>query len=95
MANRESKGGRLDRELGELLQELRVALPGVQVLVSSTRLAIAGTVALALAITGAVMFTTDVLFGVPVAAGVAAAVAGLLAWFWFALPLLRRVRDRS
>ncbi|MGH2737606.1 MAG: DUF6328 family protein, partial [Actinomycetota bacterium] len=28
----ESKGERLDRELGELLQELRVALPGVQVL---------------------------------------------------------------
>ena len=28
----ESKAERLDRELGELLQELRVALPGVQVL---------------------------------------------------------------
>lgn len=28
----ESKGERLDRNLGELLQELRVALPGVQVL---------------------------------------------------------------
>ena len=28
----ESKGSRLDRELGELLQELRVTLPGVQVL---------------------------------------------------------------
>jgi phosphoglycerol transferase MdoB-like AlkP superfamily enzyme len=28
----ESKGERLDRELAELLQELRVALPGVQVL---------------------------------------------------------------
>ena len=26
------EGGRLDRELGELLQELRVLLPGVQVL---------------------------------------------------------------
>jgi hypothetical protein len=29
---KESKSERLDRELGELLQELRVALPGVQVL---------------------------------------------------------------
>ena len=28
----ESEGERLDRNLGELLQELRVALPGVQVL---------------------------------------------------------------
>ena len=28
----DDNGGRLDRELGELLQELRVALPGVQVL---------------------------------------------------------------
>ena len=30
----ESKGERLDRELGELLQELRVLLPGVQVLLA-------------------------------------------------------------
>jgi Family of unknown function (DUF6328) len=30
----ESKGQRLDRELGELLQELRVILPGVQVLLA-------------------------------------------------------------
>jgi hypothetical protein len=32
MAPREDKGEKLDRELGELLQELRVMLPGVQVL---------------------------------------------------------------
>lgn len=32
MSQKESKGDKLDRELGELLQELRVALPGVQVL---------------------------------------------------------------
>ena len=32
MSEKESKGDKLDRELGELLQELRVALPGVQVL---------------------------------------------------------------
>lgn len=32
MAREESKEGRLDRELEELLQELRVALPGVQIL---------------------------------------------------------------
>jgi Kef-type K+ transport system membrane component KefB len=34
MADGESKGERLDRELMELLQELRVVLPGVQVLLA-------------------------------------------------------------
>jgi amino acid transporter len=34
MADSESKGERLDRELMELLQELRVILPGVQVLLA-------------------------------------------------------------
>ena len=34
MADGESRGERLDRELGELLQELRVILPGVQVLLA-------------------------------------------------------------
>src|ERR671921_2314207 len=34
MADGESTGERLDRELGELLQELRVILPGVQVLLA-------------------------------------------------------------
>jgi amino acid transporter len=34
MAGGESKGERLDRELMELLQELRVVLPGVQVLLA-------------------------------------------------------------
>ena len=34
MADRESKGERLDRELIELLQELRVVIPGVQVLLA-------------------------------------------------------------
>jgi Kef-type K+ transport system membrane component KefB len=34
VANGENKAGRLDRELSELLQELRVVLPGVQVLLA-------------------------------------------------------------
>ena len=34
MADEESTGQRLDRELMELLQELRVMLPGVQVLLA-------------------------------------------------------------
>jgi membrane-anchored glycerophosphoryl diester phosphodiesterase (GDPDase) len=151
MAN-ESKQERLDRELIEFLNELRVALPGVQVLfafllivpfsngyskmthlqkdvyfvtflcaalatalliapsaqhrlewrqhdkehllVVSNRLAIAGTVFLALAMTGAVFVVTDVLFESTSAALIAAASAVVFAWFWYAMPLLRRTRER-
>ena len=150
MSSDESKQERLDRELIELLNELRVALPGVQVLfafllgvpftqrfgqvsdlqqdvyfltflcaaiatalliapsanhrlewrrgdkehllVVSNRLAIAGTVFLALAISGTVFVVTDMLFDAPSAAVVAALTAGVFAWLWYALPLLRRRR---
>lgn len=144
----ETESERLDRNLSELLQELRVALPGVQVLFAfllavpfqqgfaditsfqervyfatllltavsaillispsayhrmtfrlqqkddliflANRLAIAGLGALALAMTGAIMLITDVLFG-PAATIVtsAAILAGFVA-FWYALPLRRR-----
>jgi amino acid transporter len=147
----ESQDERLDRELIELLNELRVALPGVQVLFAflltvpftqrfgqlteiqrdtyfgtflsaalasmfliaptayhrlrwrsrdkerllrtSNREAIAGTAFLALAITGTIFVITDVLFGVPWAAAVAAIFAGVLVWLWYGLPLSRRLRD--
>jgi predicted neutral ceramidase superfamily lipid hydrolase len=149
----EPKDEKLDRELIELLNELRVALPGVQVLfaflltvpfsqrfpqlsdlqrdtyfatflaaalasvlfiaptayhrlrwrdydkerliATSTRLAIAGTVVLALAVTGTVFVITDVLFGVGWAAAVAASIAGVLGWLWYGLPLTRKVKDRA
>jgi VIT1/CCC1 family predicted Fe2+/Mn2+ transporter len=149
----ESKSDQLDRELGELLQELRVALPGVQVLfaflltvpfsqgfadmsdfhrdlyfaillstavtsvmfiapstyhrlrwrdydkeallVTANRLTIAGSVFLALSIGGAVYLIGDFMFGPGVAWIAAAAIAALLTWFWFGLPLVRKVRDRS
>jgi hypothetical protein len=148
----ESKQERLDRELIEFLNELRVALPGVQVLfafllivpfsngyskmthlqkdvyfatflcaavatalliapsaqhrlewrqhdkehllVVSNRLAIAGTVFLALAMTGAVFVVTDVLFESASAGLIAAGNAVVFAWFWYAMPLLRRTRER-
>ncbi|HEX6688836.1 MAG TPA: DUF6328 family protein [Solirubrobacterales bacterium] len=146
----ESEDARLDRNLGELLQELRVALPGVQVLFAfllavpfqqnftkitafeqkvyfatllctaisaallisptayhrltfhlqqkrelvfiANRLAIAGLAFLALAMTGAIMLITDVLFG-----GVATVVFSLAAFatfvvLWGVLPLRRRLR---
>jgi membrane-associated HD superfamily phosphohydrolase len=145
----ETEGERLDRNLGELLQELRVILPGVQVLFAfllavpfqqnftkitsfqqtvyfvtllltaitavllispsayhritfrmrqkdhlitlANRFAIAGVGTLALAMTGAIVLITDVLYG-----ATATAVTGVLALFtfalfWYLLPLKRRL----
>jgi hypothetical protein len=145
----ESEGERLDRNLAELLQELRVALPGVQVLFAfllavpfqqgfaeitsfqekvffatllftavsaallisptayhrlnfrrqkkkelvlvSNRLAIAGMAFLALAMTGAVMLITDVLFGTTATIVFSLAVAAMFVAFWGLLPLRRRL----
>jgi membrane-associated HD superfamily phosphohydrolase len=144
----ETEGERLDRNLGELLQELRVALPGVQVLFAfllavpfqqnfteitsfqkdvyfatliltaisatmlispsayhritfryqqkrqlvfySNRFAIIGLAFLALAMTGAILLITDVLFST--AAAIVVTVLALLTFgfFWFGLPLQRR-----
>lgn len=145
----ESEAERLDRNLSELLQELRVALPGVQVLFAfllavpfqqnftkingfqkdvyfftllctalsaalliapssyhrmtfrlqqkrdlihlSNRLTIAGLTFLAMAMTGAIVLITDVLFGTvtTVVTGTAAAVT--FALLWYVLPLRRRL----
>lgn len=145
----ESESQRLDRNLSELLQELRVALPGVQVLFAfllavpfqqnfsgitnfqektyfvtllctaisaallisptayhrlnfrqqrkeelvrtSNRLAIGGLAFLALAMTGAIVLITDVLFGT--AATVVFGVAALMMFvaLWALLPFRRRV----
>jgi hypothetical protein len=151
--NGEDRSERLDRELIELLNELRVALPGVQVLfgfllavpfsqgwqrVTDTErlvffltflstaiatvlliapsaqhrilwrardkeallrranaLALAGTVFLALSITGAVWVVTDVIYARAPTSAVTAAIAGLFAWVWFAAPLIRRARKTS
>jgi hypothetical protein len=147
----ETKDDRLDRELIELLNELRVALPGVQMLFgfllavpftqrfssitttqrhvyyftfittavasifliaptayhrlrfrqrdkealiqTASRLAIAGTTCLAAALTAAVYLVTDLLFHTAATALAAAATAGLLVWFWYGLPLMRRARE--
>jgi heme/copper-type cytochrome/quinol oxidase subunit 2 len=142
---------RLDRELIELLNELRVALPGVQVLFAfllavpftqrfeqvngaekwaffgsflcttvasvlliapsayhrlrwrehdkehmletANRLTIAGTVFLALAMTGVVFLTTDLLFNAAAAIPVTVVSALAFGWFWYGLALTRRLRD--
>jgi Family of unknown function (DUF6328) len=141
----------LDRELIELLNELRVTLPGVQVLFAflliapfsqsfsrvndvqkyaylaalvfaalgsafliaptpyhrirfrdrdkeamigiANRLALAGTVCLAIGISCALFFVTDFLFRSPVPELLTATVAFVIAIFWYALPLLRELRD--
>ena len=149
--NGEGRDERLNRELIELLNELRVALPGVQVLFAfllavpftnrfarltdlqrdvfffsllstmvgtalliaptayhrlrwrqhdkeqmlrtSNRLSIAGTVALAAAMTSAVFLIADVLYGSTLTAVFTASTAGVIARFWYGLPLLRRLQD--
>jgi Family of unknown function (DUF6328) len=145
----ESEDARLDRNLGELLQELRVALPGVQVLFAfllavpfqqnftkitpfekrvyfgtllctaisaalliapsayhritfrlqqkrelvflANRFTIVGLSFLALAMTGAIVLITDVLFGgvATVVTGVSA--AAMFVALWYVLPLRRRL----
>jgi Family of unknown function (DUF6328) len=145
----ESEGERLDRNLAELLQELRVALPGVQVLFAfllavpfqqnftkitafqekvyfatllctalsaallisptayhrltfhlqqkkelvyvSNRLSIVGLGFLALAMTGAIVLITDVLFGPLATAAFGLAAAAMFALLWGVLPLRRRL----
>ena len=149
----ESEDTRLDRNLSELLQELRVALPGVQVLFAfllavpfqqnftkitafeekvyfgtllctaisaallispsayhrltfhlqqkrqlvflANRLTIAGLGFLALAMTGAIMLITDVLFGGVATIAFSAAAATMFATLWGLLPLQRRGRLRK
>ncbi|HET7509358.1 MAG TPA: DUF6328 family protein [Solirubrobacterales bacterium] len=146
----ETEEERLDRNLGELLQELRVALPGVQVLFAfllavpfqqgfeevtsfqkdvyfatlilaslsatmlispsayhrvtfryqqkrrlvyySNRFAIIGLALLALAMTGAILLITDVLFSTTAALVTAGLALCVFGFFWFALPLQRRLK---
>ena len=149
----EDEKERLDRELIELLNELRVALPGVQVLfaflltvpftqrfsratelqqnvyfvaflatavatvlliaptayhrlqwrqrdkermlVTSNRLAIAGMAFLALDMVAVVFLITDVLFGGAAVAATTVVAAALFGWFWYGLPLVRRITQRD
>jgi hypothetical protein len=145
----ETEEERLDRNLSEMLQELRVALPGVQVLFAfllavpfqqgfekitpfqkgayfgtlictaisavmlisptayhritfryqqkrqlvfyANRFSIVGLFFLALAMTGAIMLITDYLFGGTATILMALATVLVFGFFWFALPLQRRL----
>ena len=145
----ETEEERLDRNLSELLQELRVALPGVQVLFAfllavpfqqgfekitsfqkdvyfgtlictafsavmlispsayhrvtfryqqkrklifyANQFSIAGLVFLALAMTGAIMLVTNYLFGTTMTVVTTALAVLAFSFFWFGLPLRRRL----
>jgi hypothetical protein len=150
----ETEQQRLNRELDQLLQELRVAMPGVQVLFAfllavpfqqrfpevtefqeytyfstllasasasaffiaptayhrimfqrrdkphlirvASRMALAGLFALGLAMIGAVLLVTDLLFRDATVIVTASAMATLYLSLWFGLPLMRRLRgERS
>ncbi len=150
----ETEEERLNRELDQLLNELRVAMPGVQVLFAfllavafqqrfaevtefqkdvyfvtllasaaasalfiaptayhrlmfrardkprlvqiSSKLAIAGLVCLAVAMNGAVLLVTDVLFDGATVKVTAALTGALYVGLWFGLGLVRRIgADRS
>ncbi|MEZ5122643.1 MAG: DUF6328 family protein [Solirubrobacterales bacterium] len=150
----EEEQERLNRQLAELHQELRIAMPGVQILFgfllaaafnqrfgeldhwqqsvylvalvcsalataffiaptayhritfrqgekrqlirTATRMAIAGLVLLAVAMTGAVLVVTSFIFSETTAVVVSAGVFAVFAWLWFGYALSRRfLGDRS
>jgi O-antigen/teichoic acid export membrane protein len=150
----ESEQARLNRQLDQLLNELRVAMPGVQVLFAfllavpfqqrfaevtdfqrdvyfvtllaaaaasalfiaptafhrlmfksgdkrhliavSSKFAVAGLVCLAIAMNGAVLLVTDVLFDGAMVAVTVAVTAALYIGLWFVLGIVRRLgRERS
>ena len=148
----ESRKERVDRELIELLNEVRVALPGVQVLFAflltlpftnrfrevagatealyvvalattagasafliapsayhrlnfrtprkeqllftSNRLVIAGTVLLAIGMGSSLYVVVGFLYGSAVGGALAGGLGAVLGWLWYGLPLRRRLRDR-
>ena len=63
-----------------------------QMLQTSSRLTIMGTISLALAIACVVYFITDFLYG-NLSAITTAAISLTLAWLWYGLPLSRALRD--
>jgi Family of unknown function (DUF6328) len=147
----ESDKERVDRELRELLDEVRVAIPGAEVLFAfllgvafterfahatstqrhvyfatllstaaatalliapsayhrirfrdgdknrmlytATRMMIGSLILLLLAVSGAVFLVADIMYTSPFAALASALTAAWFVSFWFALPVMRRVRE--
>ena len=63
-----------------------------RMLETANGLAIAGTVFLAFAVVAVVFLVTDFLFGAAATIGTTIAAGLLYGWFWYGLPLARRVR---
>ena len=61
-----------------------------EIILYANRVVIGGLVLLAIAMSGAVMLVTHVIFGSYAAVAVAVPVAAAFAWIWFAAPLMRR-----
>ena len=59
----------------------------------SNKLAIAGTVFLALAMSAAVYLVTDLVYKSTVTTIVTAGTAAAFTWFWYGLPLVHRLRN--
>ncbi len=64
-----------------------------EMLVTQDHLAAGGILFLALAMVGAIFMVLDVLFGTTTAVLVAGGFVLVYAWFWYALPVSRRIRD--
>ena len=62
-------------------------------LVTQDHLAAGGILFLAFAMVGAIFMVLDVLFGTTTAVLVAGGFVLVYAWFWYALPVSRRIRD--
>lgn len=65
-----------------------------RILLGFNRLAIAGGVCLAVAMTSTIFLITDVLFGSVVALPITVVAVGAFSWLWFGFPVATRDRER-
>jgi ABC-type bacteriocin/lantibiotic exporter with double-glycine peptidase domain len=66
-----------------------------QILITSNRLSIAGIALMGLGLAAVVFLIMEVLFSTLTAVAVGLAIAILIASLWFALPLIRRMREAA
>jgi hypothetical protein len=65
-----------------------------QMLFTANRMVLGGMTGVAVAMTAAVFLITDLLFDVPAASVITAAIALWFLWFWYGLPMSRALADR-
>jgi uncharacterized RDD family membrane protein YckC len=59
------------------------------------QMTILGVTCLAVAMNGAVLLVTDVIFGAPTPAVIAIALGSLYVYLWFGIPVMRRLLGKS